>query len=270
MKTLTWKDIKLREHQKNAHKGDNGHVVIIGGSKDYVGCVVFAGLAALRSGCDIVTIAAPEKVAWAINTLTPDLITKKCKGEYLTSKHLREILFLTEKADVVLIGNGLGKKKETQILIKKLVHTLTQQKKAIVLDADVFTAIKVQEVDNAILTPHENELKVLLQNSKIKLAKMQSHLRHNVLLRKGPRDIIYTKTKIVGNKTGEKRMTVAGTGDILAGLSAGFVAQGYSLFDSACYAAFFCGKLGEYAAGKRSSYYLASDLLTDIKRVMDG
>ena len=141
-------------------------------------------------------------------------------------------MFLTEKADVVLIGNGLGKKKETQILIKKLVHTLTQQKKAIVLDADVFTAIKVQEVDNAILTPHENELKVLIQNSKIKLAKMQSHLRHNVLLRKGPRDIIYTKTKIVGNK--------------------------------------ILPLPGVWCKGKRLSYYLASDLLTDIKRVMDG
>ena len=74
MKTLTWKDIKLKEHKKDAHKGDKGRVLIIGGSEEYIGCVVFAGLAALRSGCDVVTIAAPEKVAWAINALTPDLI----------------------------------------------------------------------------------------------------------------------------------------------------------------------------------------------------
>ena len=59
---------KLMDRKKTSHKGENGYVLLIGGSEEYAGAVALAGLAALRTGCDSVTIAAPEKVAWAINT----------------------------------------------------------------------------------------------------------------------------------------------------------------------------------------------------------
>ena len=68
-----------RGRDKNSHKGDNGRVLVVGGSIDYVGAPYFAAMAALRSGVDLVTVAAPEKVAWTINSLSPDLITKKFK-----------------------------------------------------------------------------------------------------------------------------------------------------------------------------------------------
>ena len=71
---------KMMERKKTAHKGENGYLLIIGGSEEYVGAVILAGIAALRAGCDSVTIAAPEKVAWAINRYSPDLITYKIKG----------------------------------------------------------------------------------------------------------------------------------------------------------------------------------------------
>ncbi|HJO01373.1 MAG TPA: NAD(P)H-hydrate dehydratase, partial [Candidatus Woesearchaeota archaeon] len=70
MKYITKKDIELPKRKKSSKKGDNGRVLIIGGSKEYVGAVALAGLAALRSGCDWVTVAAPEKVAWAVNCLS--------------------------------------------------------------------------------------------------------------------------------------------------------------------------------------------------------
>ncbi|MEK6808840.1 MAG: NAD(P)H-hydrate dehydratase, partial [Nanoarchaeota archaeon] len=67
---LTKKDILLPKRNSNSKKGDNGRVLVIGGSKDYVGAVVLAGLSALRSGCDWVTVITPEKVAFAINSLS--------------------------------------------------------------------------------------------------------------------------------------------------------------------------------------------------------
>ena len=64
-----------------AVKGDSGRVLIIGGSERYSGCLALAGIAALRAGCDWVTIAAPEKVAWAVNCMTKDIVSVKLKGK---------------------------------------------------------------------------------------------------------------------------------------------------------------------------------------------
>ena len=91
MNYIIKKQIKLLKRKKKSHKGDNGRALIIGGSEDYIGALALAGLACLRSGCDLVTIAAPEKVAWAVNCLSSDLITKKVKGTYFKLSHANEI-----------------------------------------------------------------------------------------------------------------------------------------------------------------------------------
>lgn len=70
----------LKPRKRVSHKGQNGHVLVIGGSEDYIGAPALVGMAALavlRSGADLVTVAAPAKVAWAINCISPDIITKK-------------------------------------------------------------------------------------------------------------------------------------------------------------------------------------------------
>ena len=74
--------------KRGDHKGDNGRVLVIGGSQDLVGAPAMAALAALRSGADLVAVAAPEQVAWAINTYAPDLITKKFEGDFFTFDNL--------------------------------------------------------------------------------------------------------------------------------------------------------------------------------------
>ena len=78
-----------QKRDKNSTKGDFGKILIIGGSQDYVGAPELAANAALsilRSGSDWVTVAAPEKVAWAINTISPDIITKKIECDYFSLK----------------------------------------------------------------------------------------------------------------------------------------------------------------------------------------
>ena len=93
---------KLMERKKNSRKGDNGKVLIVGGSEEYVGAVTLAGVAALRAGCDVVTIAALDKVAWTVHKLSPDLVTHNIKGNNLTVKVAKDLVRYAERFDAIL------------------------------------------------------------------------------------------------------------------------------------------------------------------------
>ena len=103
MKYMTKKDVVFPKRKKKSHKGDNGKVLVIGGSKDYVGAPVLAGLAALKSGADWVTLALPEKVGWAAACFSPDLIIKKYKGDDFCAAHAKDILKLSSGFDIYFI-----------------------------------------------------------------------------------------------------------------------------------------------------------------------
>ncbi len=273
---------KLMERKKTAHKGDNGNALIIGGSEEYVGALTLAGLAALRSGCDLVTIAAPEKTAWAINCYSPDLITHKVKGANFSIKHAKEMVKYAERFDATLIGNGITMKadKFCQYFIKK-----TSVLK--VIDADALKALSFKDFSNSMLTPHEKELEIMLVNSgkefllpklresnaKEKAVILQGNLRYflqnnNVLLVKGATDIIISKNKIAFNRTGNQGMTKGGTGDILAGLAIGFLANTKDLFKSAVAAAYINGFVGDQLLKKKKGYtFIASDILEDLEKI---
>lgn len=254
--------IKIKKRDKNSHKGENGEALIIGGSEDYAGCLALAGLAALRTGIDWITIAAPEKVGWAVQSLTPDLVVKKFKGKHFTKKHLPKILKLAENFDAVLIGNGIGRKSDA--FVKEFIKKV---EKPLVIDADGIKAIELKDAKNAILTPHRKELELLLHKSKITDKELQNHINDNVVVIKGAVDHIVSKEKIMLNRTGNAGMTVGGTGDVLAGIALGFLAQGYSKFDSAVYAAKINGNLGDQLKKKKGYSFIASDLVEDMKKL---
>jgi len=292
MNFISKKGIKLPIRKKSSKKGDNGRVLAIGGSREYIGAVALAGLAALRSGCDWVTIAAPEKVAWAVNALSADLVAIKLKGDYFSLKHYKELKKLIEKHDVLLIGNGMGLKKETKSLIK----TIIKNNKLKVIDADAIKSLAMNELENSIITPHIKELEIFLKNSKINNSTIKKTInekkiekkatlikktiinknkknnffeKNNIILLKGPIDIIISKNKIFYNKTGNAGMTKAGTGDVLAGLCAGFLAQSKDLEQSAVNAAYFNGLIGDILLKKKKGFtYLASDMVGEVERVV--
>jgi NAD(P)H-hydrate epimerase len=254
--------MKLKKRKKASHKGQNGEALIIGGSEDYAGCLALAGLAALRTGIDWITIAAPEKVGWAVQSLSPDLVVKKFKGKHFTTSHVKPILKLAKQFDAVLIGNGIGRKSDP--FVKQVVKKVN---KPLVIDADGIKAIEMKDAKNAILTPHKKELKILLHKSKITEKDIQKNIKDNVIVITGPVDRIISKSRIKLNKTGNEGMTVGGTGDVLAGLTLGFLAQKYSKFDSACIAARINGKLGDRLKEKKGYSFIASDLVEDLKKI---
>ena len=310
MKYITKKHIKLPKRNKSSHKGDNGLVLVVGGSKNFVGAVTLAGLAALRSGADLVKIIAPEKVAWAINAYSPDLITKKFPSEIFLPKHLHIIKKEMKKFDVLLIGNGIGLNNETKKFCKKTIKNI---KKFKVIDADAIKSISMNDAENSVITPHSKELEIFLLNSKINnkiIKKISSDMRvswdmrklafarlatrtrsqagrnffsksklikkttqkflnkNNIILLKGRIDVIISKDKIFYNKTGNAGMTKGGTGDILAGLCAGFLAQSKDLIQSAINAAYFNGLIGDILLKKKKGFtYLASDMADEIKKL---
>jgi len=268
-KDIFEKVVKIRK--KDARKGDSGKILVIAGSKDYVGAAELVGSAALvvlRTGADLVTVAAPEKVAWAVNSLNSDLITKKIKGDYFSSEHVKEIMELSKDFDVVVVGPGLGREKETFSFVKSVVEKIKKPK---VIDADAIKAIDLNKVVNAIITPHRTEFSRLLKNSKIRIERdeeMTNYVKNNVLLIKGRMDVVISKKDIAYNKLGNPGMTVGGTGDVLAGLCAGFLAQDNSLFDSACAAAYLNGAVGEKLLKKLGYGFVASDFIVEISSVL--
>jgi NAD(P)H-hydrate epimerase len=266
MKFLSKKGLTLPKRKNNSKKGDNGKVLVIGGSKDYVGAVALAGLAALRSGADWVTVMVPEKVGWAISALSPDLVVKKCKGDDFCASRAKDILKKEEpKYDVVLIGNGIGMHAAT--FVKKYVK---ESKKPLVIDADALKVISIDWVNNSILTPHKKEFEILLKNSGIKTKEqLKKKLRNNVIILKGKIDEIITKNKIYYNKTGNVGMTKAGTGDVLAGLAAGFYSQNNNNLEAAKLAAYYNGLIGDILLKKKKGFtYLASDMVEEIRKII--
>ncbi len=276
---------KMMDRKKTSHKGENGYALVIGGSEEYVGAVALAGLASLRAGCDSVTVAAPEKVAWAMHKYTPDLITHKIKGTAFSIKNAKEMVKLAERFDAVLIGNGITRKAD-----KFCQYFIRKSQKPKVIDADALKGLSFKDFNNALLTPNEAELEMMLVNSnkefllpklrqsnaKEKADILQGNLRYflqnnNVLLVKGATDIIISKNKVAFNRTGNQGMTKAGTGDILAGLALGFLAKTKDLFKSAIAASYINGFVGDQLLKKKKGYvFIASDILEDLAKIQSA
>ncbi len=249
------------QRKDNAHKGDAGKVLVVGGSENYTGAPYFAAMAALRSGCDLAYVSAPEEPAERIATMGPDLIVYPLKSEYNLSKgDSKEVL--KQEFDVLCIGNGLGAKKES---LKEAETIISKCKKPMVIDGDALRAIKPLPLKlgkNVILTPHAGEFKNLfgLQANERNLKKISSKYKC-VILMKGSKDIIAQGKQIKYNKSGNPYMAKGGTGDVLAGLCAGFLAQGIEPFQAACFGALVSGVAGDLAYMEESIGLTAKDVL---------
>jgi NAD(P)H-hydrate epimerase len=259
-------DFKFRypQRKENAHKGQSGRVLTVGGSNNYTGAPYFAAMAALKAGCDLAYVAAPRVAAERIASMGPEIIVYPLDSESnISEDDVKPIL--SHKFDVLCIGNGLGDSKSALNAAKKIISTV---KKPMVVDGDALKAIKdilPKLGANVILTPHAQEFKRLfgLKPTDKNVQKVSKKYKFTVLS-KGPVDIIANKKSLKYNKSGNPHMAKGGTGDVLAGLCAGFLAQGTSPFDSACFAALLNGVAGDIAYSEESIALTASDVLSRI------
>lgn len=258
-----------------SHKGDHGRLLVIGGSRTYSGAPALAALAALRTGCDLATVASPERAADIIATFSPDLITEPFRGSFFNTSHTRGVLELSERAHAVLIGPGLGTRRETRSFVTTLLSRL---EKPCVIDADAIKALTASKDilgPDHVLTPHSKEFSLLSGNHPSKtLSERASQTRALAkelgctILLKGHVDVISDGRETLLNKTGSPSMTKGGTGDTLAGICSALLATGNSPLNSACAAAYMNGLAGEFASKDFGPGLLASDLIDLIPKVL--
>ena len=273
MKHISRSFIRNSYPKKNpwSRKGDFGRLLVIGGSRTYSGAPALVALAAMRSGCDLVTVAAPERAANIIASFSPDLITEPMAGNHITNLHTPKILELSEHADSVVIGNGLGRENDTALFIRTILSRID---KPCVIDADAISAVSKNKKlikKNFIITPHSGEFHILSGikpskeiNERSKQVRNLSKELGCTIILKGHADIISDSKNTLLNSTGNPYMTKGGTGDTLAGICGAFLAMGMSPFNAACSSAYMNGLAGELAHEKFGSGFLASDIMTHI------
>jgi len=288
MKKITKDILKTiyKPRKAETHKYDYGLLLIIGGSQFYSGSPALAGLAAFRTGVDMVYIIAPKRAADIIASFSPNLAAYPLEGKRLENQHLSTLLEMTKSAEIVthgktavVIGGGMGRSPETQ---ETILEYLSQIKIPAVIDADAIYAVakKPQVLENKpfLITPHAYEFFVLTgkeilakkDEEKIKIVKEEAQRLKTTILLKGKLDIIadFKRDEIAISKYGHPSMSVGGTGDTLAGIAGCFLARGENCFKAAGAAAYINGSAGERAAKKLGETMTATDLIEEIPNVL--
>jgi NAD(P)H-hydrate epimerase len=263
-----------------SHKGQYGRLLVIGGSEMFTGAPALVALAAYRSGTDLVFIAAPEKTASVVSSMSPSLITVKLPGDHLAPGHLRLLREQIEKATAVAIGPGLGTNKITLSAIRNILTEVHQLKKPLLVDADALKAVGIvrKRIFHAstVLTPHADEFKSIAGmapamelTARLSEVKATAGKSGAVILLKGNTDVISDGDRVKLNRTGNPGMTVGGTGDVLAGIISGLLAQRIDAFRAAVAGAFINGAAGDLAEETLGDHLTPTDILEHIPKVMN-
>lgn len=280
-------DVKnlLPARKPDFHKGTAGKVLLVAGSVGYTGAACLAALSCLRSGAGLVTLCVPESLNEIFEIKLTEVITvplPETKSKSISSEALKIILNLAKGYDVLAIGPGLGKEKDTMNLVKNLVlHSPVP----IVLDADGINAISSNpdtlknKKQDIIITPHPGEMSRLvhltvdnIQNNRIEIAKNFSQKYRCVVVLKGAHTIISSSDGgIFINPTGNAGMATVGSGDVLTGIISAFLSASTKLkvFDSAVAGVYIHGLAGDLAKEDKGEFGLiATDILENVPRAI--
>ena len=257
-------------------KGDNGVVLVVGGSRIYHGAPLLASLAAMRSGADLAYVAVPRSISGAVRSYSASIIVLPLPDDRLTVGSVNKLkAMLPKKVDAAAIGMGMSIAKTDALT--SLVGELKEMNAKILLDAsalvpDVLPAVANREV---VLTPHAGEFKRIFQqevgdSEKERIENVKGlAAKHKVtVLLKGWIDVISDGNNVAINKTHSCAMTVGGTGDVLSGLVAGLLAKGMNSFDASVAGAYINGSAGDLAYRKLGLHILPTDVIDEIPAVM--
>jgi hydroxyethylthiazole kinase-like uncharacterized protein yjeF len=232
-----------------AHKGTQGHALIIGGSYGKIGAVMLSARAALKAGCGLVTAYVPDCGYIPLQTAFPEAMVLTNGDRYI-----EEISFgLKPKA--IAIGMGIGQEEATQ---KAVYGFLKLQDAPLVVDADALNILSYNKEwlklmpEDSIVTPHPAELRRLIgqwDDDFERLDKMKEFsAQYNcVLVAKDARTLIVYKNAVYVNATGNAAMATGGSGDVLAGIITGLLAQSYNAIDAAVVGVYLHGLTADIA-----------------------
>jgi NAD(P)H-hydrate epimerase len=265
----------VKPRKASSHKGQNGVVLVVGGSWMYHGAPFLSAMAALRAGVDLAYIAAPEKTALSIRALSPNVIVIPLTDIKLTRGASRRILKILPSVDSVVIGPGLAEGSEKGI--EFVIGEALALNKKLVLDATALYPGVLPRIlgRKVVMTPHAGEFKRVfgeelsgeLSERIDKVREKASESKVTILL-KGMIDIISDGEKTAINKTGTPAMTTGGTGDVLTGVVAALLAKGAEPFEAAAAGAWINGRAGEEATSIYGLHITATDVIEFIPKVM--
>jgi hydroxyethylthiazole kinase-like uncharacterized protein yjeF len=250
----------------DSHKGQNGRVLVVGGNEKYHGAPIMAALGAEKSGADLVNLIVPANQQHLARSFSLNLILETFSGKFLRTQDVPKIVEAAQSADVLVIGNGLGEKPQTQRAIRKILQQATCD---LVIDAAALQAFvevsPLAEDRDVVLTPHAGELESLKLQASSKDLPQFTKDHHCTLVLKGKEDQICSPAgELHTNKTGHPIMTKGGTGDVLAGLIGGLMAQGMSGFEASKKACEDWGKVGEYVAEQKGLEVTMKEMLGEL------
>jgi len=286
---------KLPPRRADAHKGDFGLALIVGGSRGMAGAVALAGMAALRGGAGLVRLAVPESLLDLVAGFEPsymtiplradaagrisagplDRIAELAEKAHYQADHILHGSFDTiaewaEKSSIVACGPGLGRSQGLDELVARLYNEIPQP---MIFDADALNALAVnpktllQPGGPRILTPHPGEFarligKKLEPDARCTAAVQLAARCKIVVVLKGRHTLVTDGQRQHVNATGNPGMATGGSGDVLTGLIAALVCQGLEPFDAARLGVHLHGLAGDLAAAELGQTSLiASDLV---------
>lgn len=280
METITASRVRsiLPRRDPASHKGDFGKLLCVCGSVGYTGAPVFASRAAVRTGAGLVFLAVPEQV-WPVVAVKseeamPFPLPETAEGRLslLAEEPIRQ---RAASCDAVLIGCGLGRDRQTDALVRKLLDI----DRPLVLDADGLNALDgcpeqlQRRTAPTVLTPHEGEFLRLggdLSRGREAAAAAFSRKYGVYLVLKGHRTLVADpEGRLAVNETGNSGMAKGGSGDVLAGMIVSLLGQGCGAFDACCAAVWLHGRAGDRAAADKGERGMTpTDLLEQIPYAM--
>lgn len=254
--------------EQNSNKGTFGKVLNFSGSDNYIGAAYLSTLGSIKIGAGLTALASTKKVIASVSTMLPEAV-------YLSDK---EALTNLNKYTTFLIGCGFGLNRSSEKRFKHIMNKLQKETKPIIIDADglnllaKFTPSQPSPSREGvlILTPHPMEASRLLGcslenvlNDLENSAKKISEKFACITVLKTHRTIICDKDfKIHINQHGNSALAKAGTGDVLAGIITGLIAQGMNNFEACKLGVYLHARAGEIASKDLTEYsVLASDLI---------
>jgi ADP-dependent NAD(P)H-hydrate dehydratase / NAD(P)H-hydrate epimerase len=260
----------LPPRARDAHKGDCGHVLAIGGDRGTAGAIRLCGEAALRSGAGLVSIATRNENLFALNSARPELMVHGVHGP-------QELQPLLDRADVLAVGPGLGQGAWGHALWLTALDT----GKPLVLDADGLNLLAREPHhfnEHAVMTPHPGEAARLLgttiaqvQTDRFAAARALAQRYGAVAVLKGSGSLIaHPDGRLDVCTWGNPGMASGGMGDLLTGVIAALLAQGCSAWDAARIGVGLHARAGDLAARHGERGLLASDLLEPLRALGNG
>jgi len=272
--------VSLPVRINDSHKGTFGKVFNVAGSIGMTGAAYMSATASLKVGAGYSILATPQSSVPIISSIAPEIICvslEETENKAISQKALPKVLDESKDVDIYLTGPGIGTEESTVEFVSELIQQLTDRGENLIVDADALNCLAIKQdvflPINSIITPHAKELSRLIkvsveeiQKNRVKYARNAAEKFNTTVILKGAKTVIAEPCgNVYINQTGNSGLATAGSGDVLAGMIAGFAAQGLNLKDAAIIGVYLHGLAADIAAEELTEYSLtASELLNYI------